>query len=114
MDRPTLKANMNSREIGEQVHRLIAELYPICRSITGQGVRQTLSILQQHVPLAVHEVPSGTRVFDWTVPKEWEIRDAFIKNGQGERVVDFRESNLHVVSYSAPVRGRIDAAELKK
>ena len=101
-------------EIGEQAHRLIAELYPICRSITGQGVRQTLSILQQHIPLTIHEVPSGTHVFDWTVPKEWQIRDAYIKNGKGERIVDFRESNLHVVSYSAPVRGRIDAAELKK
>jgi aminopeptidase-like protein len=114
MDWPTLKTNTNLTEIGEQAHHLIAELYPICRSITGQGVRQTLSILQQHVPLAVHEVPTGTRVFDWTVPKEWQIRDAYIKNGKGERIVDFRESNLHVVSYSAPVRGRIDAAELKK
>src|SRR5215216_2999523 len=82
---------------GEAMHQLITELYPICRSITGDGFRQTLDLIRAHIALTVHEVPSGTKVFDWTVPKEWNIRDAYIKNRAGERVVDFRKSNLHVV-----------------
>jgi len=92
----------------------MAELYPICRSITGEGVRQTLRILLRHIPLEVHEVPTGTPVFDWTVPKEWNIRDAFIMNARGDRVVDFRKSNLHVVSYSIPVKKRLSLGELRK
>ncbi len=92
---------------------LIARLYPICRSITGDGVRETLRIIREQVPIEWREVPTGTKVFDWTVPKEWNIRDAWIKDAAGERLVDFRESNLHVVSYSSPVRGRIPFAELK-
>jgi aminopeptidase-like protein len=96
------------------MHQLIAELYPICRSITGEGVRQTLRILQRQIPLEIREVPSGTPVFDWTVPKEWNIRDAYIKNSRGERVVDFRESNLHVVSYSKPIKGTFTLSELRK
>ncbi|MCS6926681.1 MAG: DUF4910 domain-containing protein, partial [Candidatus Binatia bacterium] len=79
----------------------------------GDGVRRTLHILQHHIPLAVHEVPSGTPVFDWTVPKEWNIEDAYIKNSRGERLVDFRQSNLHVVSYSVPVKKRLSLAALK-
>ena len=92
----------------------MAELYPLCRSITGDGVRETLRRLQPHVSLQIHEVPSGTSVLDWTVPKEWNIRDAYVKNAAGERVIDFRESNLHVVSYSLPVRKRMALAELKE
>jgi aminopeptidase-like protein len=92
---------------------LIARLYPICRSITGEGVRQTLSILQEHVPLEIREVPTGTPVFDWIVPREWNIRDAWIKNSAGERVVDFRALNLHVVSYSVPIRRRMGLPELR-
>ncbi|NOS78153.1 MAG: DUF4910 domain-containing protein [Nitrospira sp.] len=94
------------------MHGLITELFPIPRSITGQGVRETLRILQKRIPLSIHEVPSGTKVFDWVVPLEWNIRDAYIKNLRGERVVDFRQSNLHVVSYSQPVRRRMSRAEL--
>jgi aminopeptidase-like protein len=93
---------------------LMEELYPICRSITGNGVRRTLDILRQRIPLTVHEVPSGTRVLDWTVPKEWNIRDAWIKNRAGERIVDFRASNLHVVNYSVPIHRRVSLAELKE
>jgi aminopeptidase-like protein len=104
---------MLSDEIGDEMHRLISDLYPICRSITGNGFRQTLQLLQQHIPLAIHEVPSGTRVFDWIVPREWNIQDAYIKNMQGEKLVDFRKSNLHVVSYSMPVRRMIPLGELK-
>src|SRR5207244_7860687 len=99
--------------LGERMYGLVAELYPICRSITGDGVRQTLRGLAQEIPLAVREVPTGTRVFDWTVPKEWNIRDAYIKNSRGERVVDFRRCNLHVVSYSVPVHRRLTLAELR-
>ena len=98
---------------GEAMHALIRELYPICRSITGDGVRETLRILQRHVPLEIREVPSGTRVFDWTVPREWNLRDAWIATLDGRRVVDAKRSNLHVVSYSTPVRGRFAAAELR-
>ena len=88
---------------GREMHDLIAKLYPICRSITGDGLRQTLRILQGHIPLTIHEVPTGTEVLDWTIPKEWNIRDAYIKDEEGNRVVDFRDSNLHVVNYSVPV-----------
>jgi aminopeptidase-like protein len=96
------------------MYALVQELYPICRSITGDGVRRTLEILSRHVPLTVREVPSGTSVLDWTVPKEWNIRDAWIADGSGARVVDFRKSNLHVVNYSAPVRTRLPLAKLKR
>src|SRR5690242_1808184 len=85
-------------EIGREMHRFVAGLYPICRSITGAGIRETLSVIQQHIPLQLRHVPSGTAVFDWTVPKEWNIRDAYIKDAAGRKVVDFRQSNLHVLN----------------
>ena len=94
------------------MYDLVRRLFPLCRSITGDGVRETLRIVGEHIPLTVHEVPSGTKVFDWTVPREWNIRDAYIKNAEGERVVDFRVNNLHVVSYSVPVRKTMRLAEL--
>jgi aminopeptidase-like protein len=97
---------------GDVMHALIRELYPICRSITGDGVRQTLERLKADVPLSVREVASGTEVLDWTVPAEWNIRDAYIRNSQGERVVDFREHSLHVMSYSVPVHTRMSLEEL--
>ena len=104
-----------SQESGQSLHDFIAELYPICRSITGEGVRETLRMVQKRIPLEIHEVPSGTQVFDWTVPLEWNIRDAYVKNRAGERVIDFKVSNLHVVNYSQPIRksneaGGIEAA----
>jgi aminopeptidase-like protein len=98
--------------IGEEMHRLIADLYPICRSITGDGIRETLRRLQAVVPTTAHEVPTGTRVLDWTVPNEWNIRDAYVKNAKGERVVDFRRSNLHVLNYSVPVDRTVSRQEL--
>jgi len=104
----------DGEEIGVQMHNLITELYPICRSITGNGVRDTLSIISEHIPLVRHEVPSGTHVFDWTVPKEWNIRDAYIKDASGRKIVDFQQSNLHVVSYSAPVHTTLSLADLKE
>jgi aminopeptidase-like protein len=100
-------------EIGREMHALLAELYPICRSITGNGFRKTLQILRKYVPLEQHEVPSGTRVFDWTIPHEWNIQDAYIKNSSGERVVDFARSNLHVLNYSVPVRKVLPLRELR-
>jgi aminopeptidase-like protein len=100
--------------IGKQIYSLIAELYPICRSITGNGIRRSLAILKQHIPLEIHEVPSGTQVFDWTVPKEWNINDAYVKNSKGERIIDFKRSNLHVLNYSTPVKQNVSLAELKK
>jgi len=100
--------------VGQEMHQLMTELYPICRSITGNGVRQSLNIMSQHIPLEVHEVPSGTPVFDWTVPKEWNIRDAYIKAPSGDKVVDFKNSNLHVVSYSVPVKKIVSLTELRE
>lgn len=100
-------------QLGREMYGLVEMLYPICRSITGDGVRQTLSLVKNHIPIEIHEVPTGTQVFDWTVPKEWNIRDAYIKNKKGERIVDFQKSNLHVVSYSIPVRATMHLAELK-
>ena len=109
-----LAVDARHEDIGERIHDLIATLYPICRSITGDGVRETLRILAERIPLEIHEVPTGTEVFDWTVPKEWNIRDAYVKDAMGERVIDFRKSNLHVVSYSVPVNTRMSLRELKE
>jgi aminopeptidase-like protein len=98
---------------GPAMHALMAELYPICRSITGNGFRQTLRRLGEIVPITLSEVPTGTPVFDWTVPKEWNIREAWIADPAGRRVVDFRNHSLHVVNYSVPVRQRMALAELR-
>jgi aminopeptidase-like protein len=95
------------------MHALITDLFPICRSITGDGFRASLHRLSEIIPIVVNEVPTGTRVFDWTVPKEWNIRDAWIADATGRRWVDFRASNLHVVNYSVPVRTRMSLADLK-
>jgi aminopeptidase-like protein len=98
--------------LGDAMHTFAAELFPICRSITGDGVRATLDVVAEHIPLQLHEVPTGTEVLDWTVPQEWNIRDAWVKDASGNRVVDFRANNLHVVSYSEPVNTRVTRAEL--
>ncbi|UCF17550.1 MAG: DUF2172 domain-containing protein, partial [Phycisphaerales bacterium] len=107
-----LKRDVDMVEVGSEMYGLMSKLYPICRSITGEGFRQSLRILGEHIPLEVHAVPSGTEVFDWTVPKEWNIRDAYVENSKGERVIDFNKSNLHVVSYSIPVRQKMSLARL--
>jgi aminopeptidase-like protein len=108
------KSGEDLTQLGEGMRRLVAELYPICRSITGDGLRQTLRRIQQEIPLELHEVPTGTPVFDWTIPKEWNISDAYVKNSKGERVIDFQKSNLHVVNYSVPVQQRMSLEELKQ
>jgi aminopeptidase-like protein len=101
------------QEVGEELHRFAAELYPICRSITGDGIRQTLTLIQKRIPLQISEVPTGTEVFDWTVPKEWNIRDAYIKDSRGKKVVDFRECNLHILNYSTAIHASVLLNDLR-
>lgn len=103
----------NSMVSGEEMMEQIADMYPICRSITGNGLRETLGKISRIVPLELHEIRSGTKVLDWEIPKEWNIRDAYIKNSAGEKIVDFQKLNLHVLNYSTPVNERITLAELK-
>ena len=107
------KATLSTCDFGKDMMRLISRLFPICRSITGMGFRETLNVLKELVPLQVHEIPSGTQVFDWTVPKEWNINDAYVKNSAGDRIIDFQKCNLHVVSYSLPVNKMVSLNELK-
>ncbi len=99
--------------IGQELHGFASELYPVCRSITGDGIRSTLSRIQQQIPVETSEVPTGTAVFDWIVPKEWNIRDGYIKAANGERIVDFRKCNLHVLNYSTPMHTTMSLNELK-
>jgi aminopeptidase-like protein len=103
----------NAAEIGRELHGFATRLYPICRSITGEGIRRTLALIGDQIPLQRFEVPTGTRVFDWIVPKEWNIRDAYIKAPDGRRVVDFHTCNLHALNYSTPVHATLSLAELK-
>ncbi|HEY2472001.1 MAG TPA: DUF4910 domain-containing protein [Terracidiphilus sp.] len=105
--------NADLEELGDKLYQLAADLYPICRSITGDGIRQTLREIQNRIPMEIREVPTGTEVFDWNVPREWNIRDAYIKDSNGKRIVDFKTSNLHVVNYSAPVQKTLSLAELE-
>lgn len=100
-------------ETGRELHKFAADLYPICRSITGDGIRRTLDSIQKKIPLRTVDVPSGTPVFDWTVPKEWNIRDAYIKGADGKRVVDFQKCNLHLLNYSTPVDATMSLREIK-
>ena len=102
--------NINDNEI----YSLMEKLFPICRSITGEGVRQSLNIIKELVPLKIYEVPSGTKVFDWHVPNEWNVNDAYVKNSKGKRIIDFKKSNLHLVGYSTPFKGKINLNDLKK
>jgi len=98
--------------VGEQAYGIVRDLYPICRSITGAGVRESLRQLQGIVPLTIQQVASGTPVLDWHIPDEWNIAEAWIQTTDGTRLVDFRNHNLHVVGYSQPIRKRIPRDEL--
>ena len=89
-------------------------LFPICRSITGDGFRKSLKMLQEVVPFTAHEVPTGEKVFDWEIPKEWNIFDAYVEDESGERIIDFKENNLHVVNYSVPIDRYISLDELQE
>ncbi|WP_313528115.1 DUF4910 domain-containing protein [Shinella sp.] len=100
-------------DIGDELHALVSRLFPIGRSITGEGVRRTLAILSEHVDLAVREVPTDTEVFDWAVPQEWTVRDAYVRAANGKVVVDLAASNLHLVGYSEPVARRMPLSELR-
>ena len=105
---------MQEHSIGRQMHQWASDLFPVCRSLTGNGNRQTLRYLADLIPgLIVHEVSSGTRVFDWTVPEEWNVRDAFVSDESGKRVIDFRENNLHLVGYSVPFAAEMTLDELQ-
>jgi aminopeptidase-like protein len=105
---------MDSYNLGQEIYGLIESLYPICRSITGDGFRRSMRILQNQIPLELHEVPTGTQVFDWVVPKEWNIHEAWIKNARGEKIVDFQKSNLHILNYSVPVKKKVKLSELRE
>ena len=107
------EAGTTAGEVGAALYEFVRELYPICRSITGNGVRETLAHIGRRVPLELREVPSGTPVLDWTVPREWNIRDAWVANERGQRVIDFRAHNLHVVNFSLPIKGRFTLDELR-
>ena len=113
MTTETIDAALDPDRVGAEMYALMTELYPICRSITGAGLRQTLALIGEHIPLQVHEVPTGTEAYDWTVPREWNIRDAYVKNARGDKVIDFSESSLHVVNYSTPIQRKMSLAELR-
>ncbi len=97
---------------GQRMYRRIADLYPICRSITGQGIRDTLDYIKREIALTIHQVPTGTPVLDWTVPREWNIRDAYVMNSRGEKIIDFKKHSLYILNYSVPFRGTLTRAEL--
>jgi aminopeptidase-like protein len=101
-------------EIGGELHRFATELYPICRSITGDGIRRTLEMIGKRISLQITEVPTGTAVFDWTVPKEWNVRDAYIRDASGKRVVDFQQNSLHVLNYSTPIHAKLPLSKLRE
>ena len=100
--------------IPDQMFSLMENLFPICRSITGDGVRKTLEILKEYVPLTVHEISSGKKVFDWEVPPEWNIKEAYVKDHNGNKIIDFKRNNLHLVSYSIPINKKLTKKELRK
>jgi aminopeptidase-like protein len=105
-------AMLDFEALGQWMYELAGAWYPICRSITGEGLRQTLRSIGEHIPLEIHEVPTGTPVLDWFIPKEWNIRGAHIKNEKGVKIVDFAEHNLHVMGYSVPVKKTVTLQEL--
>ena len=112
MDMNELSRTIPLDELGRSMFEFMTEVFPICRSITGTGLRETLDRIGEIVPIQITEVPSGTRVFDWTVPREWNIADAWVADESGQRVIDFRSSNLHVINYSVPVARTLTLEEL--
>lgn len=109
---PTACPGTSESESIEEIERLLDRLWPILRSITGDGVRETLTILSEVAPLCRIEVASATKVFDWTVPPEWVVREAYVLTPKGERILNVRENNLHLLNYSAPFRGTLSRAQL--
>ncbi|MCB9211619.1 MAG: DUF4910 domain-containing protein [Ignavibacteriales bacterium] len=107
-----MSQSLNSK-ISNSLFEFVKELYPVCRSITGNGTRETLSSIKNIIPLDIKEIPTGSKVFDWEIPKEWNIKDAYVKNSDGKRIIDFKKSNLHVMSYSAPINRKMSLTELQ-
>lgn len=99
---------------GNKMFVLLKDLFPTCRSITRDGLRNTLKTIQQNIPIKIHEVPTGTKVFDWTIPKEWNVKDAYVMDEKGNKIVDFKKNNLHIVGYSIPVNKLVNLSELQK
>ena len=104
----------DNHELAKEMFTLAEDLFPICRSITGNGVRQSLERLKEVIPLEIQEVPTGTQAFDWTIPKEWNITDAWIKGPNGEKIIDFNDSNIHILNYSTPINQKMPLSELKE
>lgn len=100
-------------DIGARLYDFARELYPINRSITGQGVRDTLALVNRILPLEIHAIPSGTNVFDWTIPDEWNLREAYIEDSSGRRIVDVANHNLHILGYSTPIDTTMTLSELR-
>jgi aminopeptidase-like protein len=110
--------NMDTQEsstiMGSKIYKMIEDLFPICRSITGEGVRKTLKIIKNKIPVDIVEVPSGTKIFDWEIPMEWNVNDAYVSDETGKKVIDFNKNNLHLVGYSIPVAKTMDLDELNQ
>ena len=101
--------------IGNEIHKFAQQLWPINRSLTGQGLRETLQKISEHLPgLEIKSILSGTKVFDWTVPKEWHVKEAYIITPSGEKICDYSENNLHLVGYSIPFENEVDFEKLKE
>jgi aminopeptidase-like protein len=113
MARAATRSEPSNELIGEEIYALIAELYPISRSLTGDSVRETLGLVGRHVPFQVLEVETGTRVYDWVIPNEWNLREAWVADRGGRRIIDVAQSPLHVLGYSIPFRGRVSLEELR-
>ena len=113
-----MKLNVNDFQIkdnGKEIYSFAKKIFPICRSITGNGVRETLTLIKKEIPnLKIHEIKSGTKVFDWTIPEEWNISDAFIISPDNKKIVDFKKNNLHILNYSIPVNLKLKLEDLKK
>lgn len=99
-------------DLGSRMHELAGRLFPLCRSITGDGLRESLRLIGEKIPLCIERIASGEKVFDWEVPKEWVVREAWIKDNNGREIVNFRDHNLHLVGYSRPFHGRMRLADL--
>ena len=108
------RSSEDTGAVGRDAHELMERLFPLCRSLTGDGVRATFDILEEEIPITRTEIPTGTRIFDWIAPEEWNIRDAYVAAADGSRVIDFQRSNLHVVSYSEPVRTTLPLEALRE
>jgi len=98
-----IESNKNSNE-GTSMYEIIKKLFPICRSITGNGTRKSLEIISENIHIKTYEIPTGTQVFDWKIPKEWNILDAYIIDPNKKKIVDFKNSNLHILNYSIPIK----------